>query len=95
MFNPSEGAAAPTNPPANPSPANPPTIPPANGPAIASSECEPVRHMLFGTPYAVRSTIHLLYKRGYAEPNDWSQPISTGKPREVMTILTRRVRVSP
>ena len=51
--------------------------------------------MLFGTPYAVRSTIHLLYKRGYAEPNDWSQPISTGKPREVMTILTRRVRVSP
>lgn len=54
---------------------------------------EPVRHMLFGSPSAVRATIQTLHKLGYAEPNDWSKPISTGKPNEVMAILTKRVRL--
>ena len=54
---------------------------------------EPVRHMLFGSPGAVRTTIQTLHKRGYADPNDWSQPISTGRPNEVMAILTKRVRL--
>ncbi len=54
---------------------------------------EPVRHMLFGSLSAVQSTIRLLYKLNYAEPNDWSQPISTGRPNEVMAILTKWVRV--
>ena len=53
---------------------------------------EPVRHMLFGSLSAVQSTIRLLYRLNYAEPNDWSQPISTGRANEVMAILTRRVR---
>ena len=50
-----------------------------------------VRHMLFGTPRVVQATILQLHQLGYAEPNDWSRPISTGRPGEVMTILTRRV----
>lgn len=50
-----------------------------------------VRHLLFGTPHTVHSTIRLLHNLGYAEPNDWSRPISTGKPGEVMAILTKRV----
>ncbi|MBE9059604.1 hypothetical protein [cf. Phormidesmis sp. LEGE 11477] len=54
---------------------------------------EPLRHMLFGSPNAVRTTIQTLHKRGYAEPNDWSKPVATGKPNEVMTILTKRVRL--
>ncbi|MGB3672106.1 MAG: hypothetical protein WA783_16535 [Phormidesmis sp.] len=54
---------------------------------------EPIRHMLFGSLSAVRTTIQTLYKRGYADPNDWSQPISTGRPNEVMAILTKRVRL--
>ncbi|MGB3571055.1 MAG: hypothetical protein WBG63_10245 [Phormidesmis sp.] len=33
---------------------------------------EPIRHMLFGSLSAVRTTIQTLYKRGYADPNDWS-----------------------
>jgi len=53
---------------------------------------EPIRHMLFGSLSAVRTTIQILHKRGYADPNDWSQPISTGRPNEVMAILTKRVR---
>ncbi len=52
---------------------------------------EQVRHLLFGTLPTVQSTIRLLHKLGYAEPNDWSRPISTGRANEVMAILTRRV----
>ena len=52
---------------------------------------EQVRHLLFGTPASVRATIRLLHKLRYAEPNDWSRPISTGRADEVMAILTKRV----
>ncbi|MBE7383628.1 MAG: hypothetical protein F6J95_019690 [Leptolyngbya sp. SIO1E4] len=54
-------------------------------------EYEIVRHLLFGSLSAVQATIKLLHKLNYAEPNDWSQPISTGRPNEVMAILTKRV----
>ncbi|WP_121970777.1 hypothetical protein [Leptolyngbya sp. BC1307] len=55
---------------------------------------ERVRHLLFGTPAAVQGCIRLLHKLGYAEPNEWSRPISTGRADEVMAILTKRVEVS-
>ena len=55
---------------------------------------EQVRHLLFGTPTAVQGSIRLLHKLGYADPNDWSRPISTGRANEVMAILTKRVEVS-
>ncbi|MGD1855630.1 MAG: hypothetical protein ACFB2W_15420 [Leptolyngbyaceae cyanobacterium] len=51
------------------------------------------RHMLFGTLNFVQSTIKQLHKLNYAEPNDWSRPLPTGQPNEVMAILTRKVRV--
>ncbi len=57
----------------------------------ASQTKEPIRHMLFGSPAGVRQVIHLLHKLGYAEPNDWSRPMPTGRPGEVMAILTRYV----
>lgn len=50
-----------------------------------------VRHMLFGNIATVRATIRLLHKLDYAEPNDWSKPISTGRGNEVMSILTKRI----
>ena len=86
MFIPStEGAVASTDMAASTSPAA----------AIPSSTLPPsqgqVRHLLFGTLSTVQSTILLLHKLGYAEPNDWSRPISTGRPNEVMAILTKRV----
>jgi hypothetical protein len=58
-----------------------------------SPTAEPIRHLLFGSLSAVRSTICTLHKLGYADPNDWSQPISTGRANEVMAILTRRVKM--
>ncbi len=54
---------------------------------------EQVRHLLFGTSAALQSTIRLLHKLGYAEPNDWSRPTPTGRANEMMAILTKRVSV--
>ncbi|MGB5916087.1 MAG: hypothetical protein WBG63_14580 [Phormidesmis sp.] len=52
---------------------------------------EQIRHLLFGTPSGVQTTIQQLHQLGYAEPNDWSRPISTDRPNEVMAVLTKRV----
>ncbi len=60
-------------------------------PSSPSSEPGQIRHLLFGTPSIVQSTIQHLYSLGYAEPNDWSRPLSTGRPGEVMAILTKRI----
>ncbi|MGB3295871.1 MAG: hypothetical protein WBB01_23045 [Phormidesmis sp.] len=58
-----------------------------------AAQAEPLRHMLFGTAPTVQATIVQLHQLGYAEPNDWSQPMPTGRPNEVMAILTKRVSV--
>ncbi|MEM9216851.1 MAG: hypothetical protein AAGD25_21190 [Cyanobacteria bacterium P01_F01_bin.150] len=58
-----------------------------------SPSYESVRLMLFGSTQAVLHTIKLLHKLNYAEPNDWSKPIPTQKPREVMSVLTKKVRL--
>ena len=81
-----EGAVASTSSATPPPGALPPTVPPIPR--------EQVRHLLFGTPAAVHSNIRHLHKLGYAEPNDWSRPLSTGRANEVMAILTKRVEVS-
>ncbi len=54
---------------------------------------ENVRHLLFGSLSVVQATIKQLHHLNYAEPNDWSKPISTGRPNEVMAILTKRVNI--
>jgi hypothetical protein len=74
-------------------------IPPVQGAAASTAllaELPPahenVRHLLFGSLSTVQATIQLLHKLKYAEPNDWSQPIATGRADEVMAVLTKRVR---
>jgi len=52
---------------------------------------ETVRHLLYGSPQAVQATIKNLHRRGYAEPNEWSRPMPTDRPGEVMRILTKTV----
>jgi len=71
----------------------PATVPPAAPPTVPVTHTEPVRHMIFGSLSAVQSTIKQIHRHGYAEPNDWSLPMSTGRPNEVMAILTKRVSV--
>ncbi len=63
----------------------------ANHPPYPPLPREQIRHLLFGTPSGIQTTIQLLHKLGYAELNDWSHPISTGRPNEAMAILTKRV----
>lgn len=58
---------------------------------LPEQQYETVRHLVFGSLTGVRLTIQDLHKKHYAEPNDWSKPISTGRPNEVMVILTKRV----
>lgn len=67
-----------------------PTVPPTKKPA---AHTEPVRLMMFGSLGAVQAAIKDIHRYGYAEPNDWSMPISTGRENEVMAILTKRVSV--
>lgn len=70
------------------------TVPPAaSSSPLPNNNTETIRHLLFGSLTAVQTTIRVLHKRGYAEPNDWSQLISTGRPNEVMAILTKRIRL--
>ena len=54
---------------------------------------EVVRHLLLGSPAALRSTVKLLHALHYADPNDWSRPLPTGRANEVMVILTKKVRL--
>ena len=68
-------------------------VPPDNN-VLPDYDFETVNHTLIGTLTVVRNTIKLLHKLNYAEPNDWSKPLPTGRPNEVMAILTRRVRVA-
>ncbi|MEM1310006.1 MAG: hypothetical protein AAGF98_11065 [Cyanobacteria bacterium P01_H01_bin.153] len=70
-----------------PAPAVLPAIPATSSPF----QPDKVRHLVFGTIPAIQFTIKDLHSRGYAEPNDWSQLLPTGRPGEVMAILTKRV----
>ena len=74
-----------------------PTVAPTAPPTpefLPEHQFEVVRHMVFGSLTGVRLTIKDLHSKQYAEPNDWSKPISTGRPNEVMVILTKKVRVT-
>ncbi|HEY9880838.1 MAG TPA: hypothetical protein V6D29_20430 [Leptolyngbyaceae cyanobacterium] len=72
--------------------AEPPKVPPAH---LAKSEPKPekLRHMLFGSQAAIKNTIHTLHKLGYAEPNDWTDPLPTDKPDRWMVILTKNLLI--
>jgi len=59
----------------------------------SSPRNEPVRHLLYGSPQAVQIVIKTLHQRGYAEPNEWSRPMPTERPGEVMCILTKTVQI--
>jgi hypothetical protein len=49
-------------------------LPPAQ-PSQAHPRPERVRHLLYGSLAAIDRTIKILHVLGYAEPNDWSEPL--------------------
>ena len=52
---------------------------------------ERLRHILIGSPQAVRGAIRNLHVRGYAEVTAWSPLQPTTNPGEVMSVLLRYV----
>lgn len=58
---------------------------------------ERVRHLLYGSLAGLDRTIKILHTLGYADPNDWSEPMpvpqggagATGKPSQWMVIMTK------
>ncbi|MGB3495124.1 MAG: hypothetical protein WBA57_20515 [Elainellaceae cyanobacterium] len=59
----------------------------------SSPHNEAVRHLLYGSPKAIQIVIKTLHRLGYAEPNEWSRPMPTERPGEMMCILTKTVQV--
>ncbi|TVQ07484.1 MAG: hypothetical protein EA368_14210 [Leptolyngbya sp. DLM2.Bin27] len=50
---------------------------------------EKLRHLLYGSRAAIDRTIKILHAHGYADPNDWSDPMPTDQPGQWMAILTK------
>ena len=76
------------NPPASDTAAT--TLPVADSP---QPDREPVKILLIGSPKAVRSIIHILYRLGFASVSEWSPLQPTQKLGEVMSILKRYLRL--
>ncbi len=70
---------------------NPETPLPANTPSEPNRV--PLKILVISSPKVVNSTIHNFYRLGYAEVSEWSKPQPTQNPGEVMSVLSRRVRI--
>ena len=54
-------------------------------------EREKVKLLVIGSSHAVERVVNELYRVGFAEVREWSQPLPTGTYGEVLRILTRYV----
>ncbi len=78
-----------------------PLPPRATNKGTRSLNPEKVRHMLYGSLAAIDRTIKILHSFGYADPNDWSDPIpvppssaaATTHPNQWMVIMTKTLRI--
>ncbi|MBD1873330.1 hypothetical protein H6F75_07540 [Nodosilinea sp. FACHB-131] len=50
-------------------------LPPRSGAVNKGINPEKVRHLLFGSLAGIDRTIKILHALGYADPNNWSDPI--------------------
>jgi hypothetical protein len=55
----------------------------------ANDDREPLRVIAVGSLKVVNQYIMQMYHLDYAQPYEWSKPIPTVNPNEVMCILTR------
>ncbi|WP_035985345.1 hypothetical protein [Leptolyngbya sp. KIOST-1] len=65
----------------------------SNLPPSAAGKPQPyperLRHLLYGSRVGIDRTIKILHAFGYADPNDWSDPIPTDQPGQWMVVLTK------
>lgn len=66
---------------------------PSQAAESAAPDRQPIKHLLIGSPKAVTSTIHTLYRLGYADVAAWSPLLPTANPGEVMSILSKSILV--
>jgi hypothetical protein len=70
---------------------------------VSQGDRDVLKHLLIGSPRAIRHTIHLLHNLRYAEAGLWSpliaipqqQLILTANQGEMMSLLMRYVRFEP
>lgn len=62
--------------------------------ADSNSDREFVKLIVVGSPKGVTKIIHTLFRLGFAEVTEWSQPVPTANPREVMSVMKRCVLVN-
>ncbi|HHP7243491.1 MAG TPA: hypothetical protein ACFE0H_02265 [Elainellaceae cyanobacterium] len=67
-----------------------------SGGADSSSRPDDERHTLriiaVGSITVVNYYVMQMFQLDYAEPDEWSKPLPTVNPNEVMRILTKRIR---
>ena len=69
----------------------PPAARPPAGREHRTPQAEPLRLVAVGSPWAIQNHIQSMHHFGYADPNDWSRLLPTGRPGEMMAILTKRL----
>jgi hypothetical protein len=65
---------------------------PASQPDIEPGR-EEVRILVIGSAHGVERVVQELFAKRFAEVREWSDPIPTGRFREIMRILTRFILV--
>ncbi len=59
--------------------------------APSPDEAEILRVIAIGSLTAVNQHVMQMYQLGYAQPHEWSRPLPTANPQEVMRIMTKRI----
>lgn len=61
------------------------------GKGLPLSSSEKVRIMVLGSAEGVHAIVKSLHRLRFAEVTEWSHPLPTGRPGEVMRIVTKTV----
>jgi len=69
----------------------------SNLPPASSERRQPqperVRHVLYGSLRGLDRAIKILHSLGYADPNDWCDPVPSGEPNQWLVVMTKTLLV--
>ncbi|HEY9881169.1 MAG TPA: hypothetical protein V6D29_22115 [Leptolyngbyaceae cyanobacterium] len=67
-------------------------IPPAQ-PAKGKPQPDRIRVALYGSLASIERTVKILHALTYADPNDWSEPVPTGRPHEWVSVVVKHLLI--
>ena len=70
-----------------------PGAPASKVPRTASPRRDPARIVVYGSLLACDRIIKHLHVLHFAEPNDWTEPLPTGRPGEWMRMVTKNLLI--